>query len=50
VSDSNRGVIYIEPGRVEVQDIPAAKLELDYQGRTRRCDHGAILRVVSTNI
>jgi glutathione-independent formaldehyde dehydrogenase len=50
MSDGNRGVVYLEPGRVEVQDIPPAKLELDYQGRTRRCEHGAILRVVSTNI
>ena len=50
MSDHNRGVVYLEPGRVEVQDIPPAKLELDYQGKTRRCDHGAILRVVSTNI
>lgn len=50
MSDSNRGVVYLEPGRVEVQDIPAAKLELEYQGQTRRCDHGVILRVVSTNI
>jgi glutathione-independent formaldehyde dehydrogenase len=50
MSDQNRGVVYLEPGRVEVQDIPPAKLELEYQGRTRRCDHGAILRVVSSNI
>ena len=52
----NRGVAYIEPGKVEVQDIEFPKLELqdgpgvhpDNVGR--RCDHGVILRIVSTNI
>jgi glutathione-independent formaldehyde dehydrogenase len=50
MSDGNRGVVYLEPGRVEVRDIPAAKLELEYGGHKRPCDHGAILRVVSSNI
>ena len=36
MSEKNRGVVYLEPGRGEVQDIPDAKLDLDYQGRTRR--------------
>jgi glutathione-independent formaldehyde dehydrogenase len=52
----NRGVAYIEPGKVELQDIDYPKLELqdgpgvhpDNVGR--RCDHGVILRIVSTNI
>ena len=52
----NRGVAYIEPGKVEVQDIDFPKLELqdgpgvhpDNVGR--RCHHGVILRIVSTNI
>jgi glutathione-independent formaldehyde dehydrogenase len=52
----NRGVAYIEPGRVEVQDIEFPELELkdgpgvhpDNVGRST--PHGAILRVVSTNI
>ena len=50
MGDSNRGVVYVEPGRVEVRDLPDAKLELEYRGLIRRCDHGAILRVVCTNI
>ncbi len=50
MTDQNRGVVYLEPGRVDVRDLPDAKLELDYRGVTRRCDHGVILRVVSTNI
>ena len=50
MADENRGVVYLAPGRVEVQEIPSPKLELEYRGQTRRCDHGVILRVVSTNI
>jgi glutathione-independent formaldehyde dehydrogenase len=52
----NRGVAYIEPGKVEVQDIDFPKLELqdgpgvhpDNVGR--QAQHGVILRIVSTNI
>jgi glutathione-independent formaldehyde dehydrogenase len=47
---TNQGVVYLGPGEVEVQEIPYPKLELDYQGRRRACNHGAILRVVTTNI
>jgi glutathione-independent formaldehyde dehydrogenase len=55
VSD-NRGVAYVEPGKVEVHDIDFPTLELrdgpgvhpDNVGR--QLAHGAILRVVSTNI
>src|ERR1700744_3519633 len=52
----NRAVAYIEPGKVEVQDIPYPKLELqDGPGVNpanvgRKCEHGGILKVVSTNI
>jgi glutathione-independent formaldehyde dehydrogenase len=42
----NRGVAYIEPGKVEVQGIEFPKLALG----DRKCEHGVILRVVSTNI
>ncbi|HZQ28362.1 MAG TPA: formaldehyde dehydrogenase, glutathione-independent [Acidimicrobiales bacterium] len=42
----NRGVAYIEPGKVEVQTIDFPELALG----NRRCDHGVILKVVSTNI
>jgi glutathione-independent formaldehyde dehydrogenase len=43
---SNRGVVYLGPGKVEVQSIEYPKLMLG----KRRCDHGVILKVVSTNI
>src|ERR1700759_469566 len=52
----NRAVAYIEPGKGEVQDIPYPKLELqDGPGVNpanvgRKCEHGVILKVVSTNI
>ena len=42
----NRGVAYIKPGVVEVQDIDFPKLALG----SRKCDHGVILKIVSTNI
>ena len=44
--DSNQGVAYIGPGNVELQAIDFPVLAL----ASRRCDHGAILKVVSTNI
>jgi glutathione-independent formaldehyde dehydrogenase len=52
----NRGVAYIEPGKVEVHDIDFPELELkdgpgvhpDNVGR--KTPHGAILRIVATNI
>ena len=52
----NRGVAYIEPGKVEIQSIDFPELELkdgpgvhpDNVGR--KTPHGAILRIVSTNI
>ena len=46
----NRGVVYQGPGVVEVQDIDDPRLELRVDRRVRPCRHGAILRVVSTNI
>lgn len=42
----NRGVAYIKPGVVEVQSIDYPKLALG----NRKCEHGVILKVVSTNI
>ena len=50
MSAGNRAVVYLEPGRVEVQDIPYPRLELRDGEKTRRCDHGVILKVVATNI
>lgn len=47
MTDSNRGVVYVGPGRVEVQQIEMAKL-VDPRGR--KIEHGVILKVVSTNI
>jgi glutathione-independent formaldehyde dehydrogenase len=43
----NRGVVYSQPGKVEVQSIPFPKLE---DPRGRRIEHGVILKVVATNI
>ena len=42
----NRGVAYMEPGVVEVQSIDFPKLALG----NRKCEHGVILKIVSTNI
>ena len=43
---SNRGVEYMGTGKVEVHSIDFPKLELG----NRKCEHGVILKVVSTNI
>src|SRR6202022_1240999 len=43
---SNRGLAYMGPGKVEVQSIDFPKLALG----NRKCEHGVILKVVSTNI
>ncbi|MBO0930897.1 formaldehyde dehydrogenase, glutathione-independent [Fibrella aquatilis] len=42
----NHGVAYISPGVVEVQQIEYPKLALG----DRKCEHGVILQIVSTNI
>lgn len=43
---ANRGVAYMGPGKVEVLPIDFPALALG----SRKCDHGVILRVVTTNI
>ena len=43
---SNRGVVYAGPGKVEVRSIDYPKLALG----SRKCEHGVILKLVSTNI
>ena len=43
---SNRGVVYMGPGKVEIQSIDFPKLEIG----TRKCEHGVILKIISTNI
>jgi len=43
---SNRGVVYMGPGVVEIQNIDYPKLVLG----NRKCEHGVILKIVSTNI
>jgi glutathione-independent formaldehyde dehydrogenase len=43
---TNRGVVYMGPGKVEIHSIDFPKLELG----KRKCEHGVILRIVSTNI
>jgi glutathione-independent formaldehyde dehydrogenase len=42
--------VYLGPGQVETQDIPDSMLKLEYEGISRDCQHGVILKVVSTNI
>jgi glutathione-independent formaldehyde dehydrogenase len=44
---SNRGVVYLGPGRVEVQSIDYPKMQ-NPQGKP--IEHGVILKVISTNI
>jgi len=52
----NRAVVYVEPGKVEVRDISYPDLVLrDGPGVNplnvgRKCNHGVILKVVTTNI
>src|SRR5258705_1883974 len=43
---SNRGVVYVGPRKVEVRPIDFPKLSLG----SRKCEHGVILKVASTNI
>jgi glutathione-independent formaldehyde dehydrogenase len=43
---SNRGVAYMGTGKVEVQSIDYPKLTLG----NRKCEHGVLLKIVSTNI
>src|SRR5450631_993598 len=43
---NNRGVVYAGPGKVEVRSIDFPKLALG----SRKCEHGVILKLVSTNI
>lgn len=42
----NHGVAYIKPGEVAIQEIEYPKLQLG----SRKCEHGVILKIVSTNI
>ncbi len=43
---SNRGVVYVKPGVVEVQNLDFPKLSIG----DRKCHHGVIIKIVSTNI
>jgi glutathione-independent formaldehyde dehydrogenase len=43
---SNHGVAYMGPGKVELQSIDFPKLALG----NRKCEHGVLLKIVSTNI
>jgi glutathione-independent formaldehyde dehydrogenase len=49
VTDANSGVVYIGPGKVEIQTLNYPKLELEEQNR-RKLNHGVILKVIATNI
>jgi glutathione-independent formaldehyde dehydrogenase len=46
MASSNRGVVYMGPGKVEIQGIDYPKLALG----PRKCEHGVILKILSTNI
>jgi glutathione-independent formaldehyde dehydrogenase len=49
----NRGLMYMAPNVTEVHDIEFPKLELakgEFNPRLRKCDHGVILKVITTNI
>jgi len=48
----NRCVVYVEPGKVSVENIEYPKLELPQgvPGQNRKCEHGVILKTVATNI
>ncbi len=43
---SNRGVAYMGPGKVEIQYMDYPKLAMG----DRKCEHGVILKIVTTNI
>ena len=45
---SNRGVVYIKPGEVQVQSIDFPKLQDPTSGKA--IEHGVLLKIVSTNI
>ncbi len=49
MADTQRGVVYLGPGKVEVRDLDYPKLELEEQGH-RQLQHGVILKVIATNI
>jgi len=44
---SNRGVVYLGPGKVEIQSIDFPKLQ---NPAGKMIDHGVILKIVTTNI
>src|SRR5271163_2302562 len=44
---SNRGVVYLGPGKVEIQTIDYPKLQ---NPAGKKIDHGVILKIVTTNI
>jgi glutathione-independent formaldehyde dehydrogenase len=47
MADGNRGVVYLEAGKVEVQKIAYPKMQ---NPQKKKIEHGAILKIVSTNI
>jgi glutathione-independent formaldehyde dehydrogenase len=46
MATSNRGVAYMGPGKVEIHSIDFPELALG----ARKCEHGVILKIVTTNI
>jgi glutathione-independent formaldehyde dehydrogenase len=49
MANTNRGVVYLGPGKVTIEDLDYPKLELAEQGG-RKLQHGVILKTVATNI
>ena len=49
MADTNQGVVYLGPGKVEIQDLAYPALELREQNN-RQLQHGVILKVIATNI
>jgi len=47
---TNRGVVYMGPGHVEVQSIPYPTFELNAPEQKRKCEHGAVIKCIATNI
>lgn len=46
----NRGIVYRGPGKVAVENLAFPSLEAECGGRKRSCEHGAIIKLIATNI
>jgi len=46
----NRGVVYKGERKVVVEDIPFPSLEIECKGKKKECEHGAIIKIIASNI